>query len=74
MKKVLIFLLFISNFFQAINESKESLRNDLQREPSDGELAARMNMTVQELRRRVKVGEAARNKLIKVHNKDLRAI
>ncbi|KAJ1688128.1 hypothetical protein LUZ63_019518 [Rhynchospora breviuscula] len=52
---------------KAINELKESLRNDLQQEPSDGELAAKMNMTVPELRRCMKVGQAARNKLIK-HN------
>ncbi|KAJ4732186.1 RNA polymerase sigma factor rpoD [Rhynchospora pubera] len=52
---------------KAINELKESLRNDLQREPSDGELAAKINMTVPELGRHMKVGQAARNKLIK-HN------
>jgi DNA-directed RNA polymerase specialized sigma subunit len=69
MKKVLIFLLLFLTFFQAINELKESLRSDLQREPSDGELAARMNIIVHELRRHMKVGEAARNKLIKVLTK-----
>lgn len=60
------FIFFIT-FLQAINELKESLRSNLQQEPSDGELAARMNMTVQELSKHVMVGQAARNKLIKVH-------
>ncbi|KAF3334997.1 RNA polymerase sigma factor sigE [Carex littledalei] len=52
---------------KAINELKENLRSNLQQEPSDGELAAKMNMTVQELSKHMMVGQAARNKLIK-HN------
>lgn len=39
---------------------------DLGREPTDGELASAINMNVQQLRRHLEVGHAARNKLIKV--------
>ncbi|OEL12738.1 RNA polymerase sigma factor sigE, chloroplastic/mitochondrial [Dichanthelium oligosanthes] len=52
---------------KAIFEVRESLREDLQREPTDAELAEATCMTVQQLRRRLDVGRAARNKLIK-HN------
>lgn len=51
---------------QAILEVQESLREELQRDPTDAELAEANNMTVQQLRRRLDVGRAARNKLIKV--------
>jgi DNA-directed RNA polymerase specialized sigma subunit len=43
------------------------LREDLQRDPTDAELAETTGMTVQQLRRRLDVGRAARNKLIKVN-------
>ncbi|GJM89885.1 hypothetical protein PR202_ga06110 [Eleusine coracana subsp. coracana] len=52
---------------KAIFEVQENLRAELQREPTDAELAEANNMTVQQLRRRLDVGRAARNKLIK-HN------
>ncbi|KAL6848748.1 hypothetical protein ACP4OV_021331 [Aristida adscensionis] len=52
---------------KAIFEVQESLRDELQRDPTDAELAEATNMTVQQLRRRLDVGRAARNKLIK-HN------
>ncbi|TVT97174.1 hypothetical protein EJB05_57546, partial [Eragrostis curvula] len=52
---------------RAILEVQESLREELQREPTEAELAEANNMTVQQLRRRLDVGRAARNKLIK-HN------
>ncbi|XP_039836927.1 RNA polymerase sigma factor sigE, chloroplastic/mitochondrial-like [Panicum virgatum] len=52
---------------KAIFEVQESLREDLQRDPADAELAEATGMTVQQLRRRLDVGRAARNKLIK-HN------
>lgn len=45
---------------------KEGLSKDLNREPTDGELADAVNMSVLQLRRHLEVGEAARNKLIKV--------
>ncbi|KAJ6840610.1 RNA polymerase sigma factor sigE, chloroplastic/mitochondrial-like [Iris pallida] len=40
---------------------------DLTREPTDGELADAVNMSVSQVRRHIEVGQAARNKLIK-HN------
>jgi hypothetical protein len=46
------------SFIQAIFEVQESLRDELQRDPT--------GMTVHQLRRRLDVGRAARNKLIKV--------
>ncbi|KAL6609462.1 hypothetical protein ACP70R_039431 [Stipagrostis hirtigluma subsp. patula] len=52
---------------KAIFEVQESLRDELQRDPTDAELAEATNMTVLQLRRRLDVGRAARNKLIK-HN------
>lgn len=52
---------------KAIFQVQESLRQELPREPTDAELAEANNMTVQQLRRRLDVGRAARNKLIK-HN------
>ncbi|XP_062232268.1 RNA polymerase sigma factor sigE, chloroplastic/mitochondrial-like [Phragmites australis] len=52
---------------KAIFEVQESLRDELEREPTDAELAGATHMTVQQLRRRLDVGRAARNKLIK-HN------
>ena len=54
------------SFIQAIFEVQESLREELQRDPTDAELAETTGMTVHQLRRRLDVGRAARNKLIKV--------
>ncbi|CAD6332675.1 unnamed protein product [Miscanthus lutarioriparius] len=52
---------------KAIFEVQESLREELQRDTTDPELAEATGMTVHQLRRRLDVGRAARNKLIK-HN------
>ncbi|XP_027110128.1 RNA polymerase sigma factor sigE, chloroplastic/mitochondrial [Coffea eugenioides] len=52
---------------KAIIQVKENLPNDLGREPTDGELAEATNLDVLRLRKDIKVGQAARNKLIK-HN------
>ncbi|KAJ0986201.1 hypothetical protein J5N97_004557 [Dioscorea zingiberensis] len=52
---------------KAINQVKATLQKDLNRDPTEAELAAAVNMTVPQLRRHVEVGQAARNKLIK-HN------
>uniref|UniRef100_A0A5B7AJP3 RNA polymerase sigma factor sigE n=1 Tax=Davidia involucrata TaxID=16924 RepID=A0A5B7AJP3_DAVIN len=46
---------------------KETLQQDLGREPTDGELAEATNMNVIQVRKHMEVGRAARNKLIK-HN------
>jgi len=54
------------SFIQAIFEVQESLREELQRDPTDAELAEATGMTVHQLRRRLDVGRAGRNKLIKV--------
>lgn len=45
---------------------KEELSKDLKREPTDGKLADAVNTSVPLLRRHLEVGQAARNKLIKV--------
>lgn len=45
---------------------KENLQKDLGREPTDGELAEAMSMSAVQVRRHMEVGQAARNKLIKV--------
>ena len=52
--------------FQAILKVQENLQNELEREPTDVEVAEAMNLPVQRLRRLREVGRAARNKLIKV--------
>lgn len=52
---------------KAILQVKENLQNDLGREPTDGEVAEATNMDASELRKKLEVGRAARNKLIK-HN------
>ncbi|KAK1698331.1 hypothetical protein QYE76_015028 [Lolium multiflorum] len=52
---------------KAILKVHEKLQNELEREPTDVEVAQAMNMPVQRLRRCREVGRAARNKLIK-HN------
>jgi RNA polymerase sigma factor len=53
---------------QAILEVHENLHNELDREPTDVEVAEAMNMPVQRMRRCREVGRAARNKLIKVRS------
>lgn len=45
---------------------KENLREELDREPTDSELAEATDMTAVQVRKRLEVGRAARNKLIKV--------
>ncbi|XP_077227248.1 sigma factor E [Tasmannia lanceolata] len=52
---------------KALLEMKENLHKGLGKEPTDDELAAATNMSVRQVRRRIEVGRAARNKLIK-HN------
>ncbi|KAJ8460821.1 hypothetical protein OPV22_033747 [Ensete ventricosum] len=52
---------------KAILQVKEGLHKDLNREPTDGELADAVNMCAPQLRRHIEVARAARNKLIK-HN------
>ncbi|CAN4085782.1 unnamed protein product [Withania somnifera] len=52
---------------KAILQVKENLQNNLGREPTDGEVAEATNMDASELRKKLEVGRAARNKLIK-HN------
>ncbi|RWW30007.1 hypothetical protein GW17_00005436, partial [Ensete ventricosum] len=51
---------------KAILQVKEGLHKDLNREPTDGELADAVNMCAPQLRRHIEVARAARNKLIKV--------
>ncbi|KZV19114.1 RNA polymerase sigma factor sigE, chloroplastic/mitochondrial-like [Dorcoceras hygrometricum] len=52
---------------KAIQQLKKTLQNDLQRDVRDEELAEACNMDSVQLRKKLKVGHAARNKLIK-HN------
>ncbi|THU59517.1 hypothetical protein C4D60_Mb07t02940 [Musa balbisiana] len=52
---------------KAILQVKEGLYKDLNREPTDSELADAVNMSVPQLRRHIEVAWTARNKLIK-HN------
>uniref|UniRef100_A0A7N0ZYR6 Sigma factor n=1 Tax=Kalanchoe fedtschenkoi TaxID=63787 RepID=A0A7N0ZYR6_KALFE len=52
---------------KALVQVKENLQDRLKREPSDAELAEATNMSVGQVKRRMEVGRAARNKLIK-HN------
>ncbi|KAG6511194.1 RNA polymerase sigma factor sigE, chloroplastic/mitochondrial-like [Zingiber officinale] len=52
---------------KAIMQVKEDMSKDLNKEPTDGELADAVNMSILQLRRHLEVGQAARNKLIK-HN------
>lgn len=42
------------------------MHKELNRYPTDAELAAAVNMTVTQMRGHLEVGQAARNKLIKV--------
>lgn len=52
---------------KAILQVKGTLQKDLGREPTDGELADALNMTVVRVRKDLEIGRASRNKLIK-HN------
>ncbi|CAL5323297.1 unnamed protein product [Camellia sinensis] len=52
---------------KALLQVKVNLHQDLEREPTDSELAEATNMTVVQVRKHLEVGRAARNKLIK-HN------
>lgn len=45
---------------------KEDLQKELAREPADGELADATNMSITQVKKAIDVGQAARNKLIKV--------
>lgn len=53
-------------FIKEILEVKGNLEQDLGREPREDELTEATNMTVVQLREKLVVGLAARNKLIKV--------
>ena len=53
-------------FTKALLEVKENLHRGLAPEPTEGELAEAINMTVVQVRKQLQVGQAARNKLIKV--------
>ncbi|KAJ7965389.1 RNA polymerase sigma factor [Quillaja saponaria] len=52
---------------KAVLQLKENLQGQLEREPSEGELADATNMSIVQVKRQLEVGRAARNKLIK-HN------
>lgn len=45
---------------------KEELQKELAREPADDELADATNMSITKVKKAIEVGQAARNKLIKV--------
>ncbi|KAH0856331.1 hypothetical protein HID58_084592 [Brassica napus] len=51
----------------ALLEVKDELQKSLGREPREAEIAGEINMSVAEVKMKIKVGKAARNKLIK-HN------
>ncbi|EYU19623.1 hypothetical protein ABFS82_06G102900 [Erythranthe guttata] len=52
---------------KAILDVKETIENNLGREPTDEKLATAINMDTVQLRKQLEIGRAARNKLIK-HN------
>ncbi|XP_010523561.1 PREDICTED: RNA polymerase sigma factor sigE, chloroplastic/mitochondrial [Tarenaya hassleriana] len=52
---------------KALLQVKDELQKNLGREPTDAEVADGANMSVAEAKRRIEIGRAARNKLIK-HN------
>ncbi|KAJ8747878.1 hypothetical protein K2173_013046 [Erythroxylum novogranatense] len=52
---------------KALLQVKENWRKDMGREPTEGELAKATHMNLVQLRRKIEVGRAARDKLIK-HN------
>lgn len=45
---------------------KEGLQKELEREPADSEVADATNMNITHVKKALEVGQAARNKLIKV--------
>ncbi|XP_057988748.1 RNA polymerase sigma factor sigE, chloroplastic/mitochondrial isoform X2 [Hevea brasiliensis] len=51
---------------KALLQVKDRLQKKLGREPNKGELAEATNMNVEQVRKQIRVGQAARNKLIKV--------
>ena len=51
---------------QALLEVKDELQKSLGKEPREAEIAREINMSVAEVKKKIKVGKAARNKLIKV--------
>lgn len=51
---------------QALLQAKENLQKDLGRDPTEDELAEATNMSAAQVRKHLEVGQAARNKLIKV--------
>jgi len=51
---------------------KDVLQKSLGREPREAEIAGEINMTAREVKKKIEIGRAARNKLIKVSvSKDL---
>lgn len=62
----ILFLTLIIIIVQALLRVKEGLQKDMGREPTEGELADATNMSVAQVKRVIEVGQAARNKLIKV--------
>ena len=62
----LLRVLTLVYFTKALLEVKENLHRGLGPEPTEGELAEATNMTVVQVRKHLEVGQAARNKLIKV--------
>ncbi|PKA64230.1 RNA polymerase sigma factor sigE, chloroplastic/mitochondrial [Apostasia shenzhenica] len=52
---------------KAILRVADNLQKDLDREPTDAEIAAAVNMSVSKFKRQMEVGRASRNKIIK-HN------
>ncbi|RID43738.1 hypothetical protein BRARA_I00582 [Brassica rapa] len=52
---------------KALLEVKDELQKSLGKEPREAEIAREINMSVAEVKKKIKVGKAARNKLIK-HN------
>lgn len=51
---------------QALLEVKDELQKSLGREPREAEIAEEINMSAAEVKRKIQIGRAARNKLIKV--------
>lgn len=45
---------------------KDELQKSMGREPREAEIAGEINMSVAEVKRKIEIGRAARNKLIKV--------
>ncbi|KAL0738525.1 hypothetical protein Bca4012_014735 [Brassica carinata] len=52
---------------KALLQVKDELQKSMGREPREAEIAGEINMTVAEVKRKIEIGRAARNKLIK-HN------